>query len=180
VDPGRDRLDRDPTSATAHPRPGTPNLRAAGAPRDYRAALFAYNHADWYVADLLAKAALYRGAPRPGTGLTVDRAAVGELLRNPRIVLTPVQRTDLLAGGIDPRLIATLAAIGRRHTVAITALRADHAPGTNHEAGRAIDIGAVDGELCDGRRTGPCAERARARRRRGPVTFDRADLLLGP
>jgi peptidoglycan DL-endopeptidase CwlO len=32
-------------------------LRAAGAPEDYRAALFAYNHADWYVAQVLAKAA---------------------------------------------------------------------------------------------------------------------------
>jgi membrane-bound lytic murein transglycosylase B len=32
-------------------------LRASGAPQDYRAALFAYNHADWYVAEVLAKAA---------------------------------------------------------------------------------------------------------------------------
>jgi membrane-bound lytic murein transglycosylase B len=30
-------------------------LRAAGAPGDYRAALFAYNQADWYVAQVLAK-----------------------------------------------------------------------------------------------------------------------------
>jgi hypothetical protein len=54
-------------------------------------------------------------------------------------------------------LVATLAAIGRRHSVIITALQSDHAPGTNHEAGRAMDIGAVDGERCDGRRTGACA-----------------------
>jgi Transglycosylase SLT domain len=132
-------------------------LRAAGAPGDYRAALFAYNHADWYVAQVLAKAADYRGSPRSGSELVIDTADVRELLRNSRVVLTPIQRTDLLAGGIDPRLIATLAAIGRRHTVVITALRADHYPGTNHEAGRAMDIGAVDGQLCDGRRTGPCA-----------------------
>ena len=121
---------------------------------------------------MLAKAALYRGAPRPGAGLTVDAATVRELLRNPRIVLTPVQRTDLLAGGIDPRLIATLAAIGRRHTVVITALRADHAPGTNHEAGRAMDIGAVDGEICRRRRTAArarssCASSPPSRARRG-------------
>ena len=43
----------------------------------------------------------------------------------------------------------------------ITALRADHRPGTNHEAGRAVDIGAVDGEPCDGRRTGACAQLVR-------------------
>jgi hypothetical protein len=64
---------------------------------------------------VLAKTAVYRGAPRPGAGLTVDAATVRELLGNPRIVLTPVQRTDLLAGGIDPRVLATLAAIGRHH-----------------------------------------------------------------
>jgi hypothetical protein len=83
------------------------------------------------------------------------------LLGNPRIVLTPVQRADLQAGGIDPRLVATLAAIGRRHTVVITALQSDHYPGTNHEAGRAMDIGAVDGEPCNGRRTGACAQLVR-------------------
>src|SRR4051812_47549651 len=37
-------------------------LKAAGAPADYHAALFAYNHAEWYVAEVLAKADEYRGA----------------------------------------------------------------------------------------------------------------------
>jgi hypothetical protein len=85
---------------------------------------------------------------------------VRDLLGKPRIVLTPVQRADLQAGRIDPRLIVTLAAIGRRHTVVITALQSDHYPGTNH-AGRAMDIGAVGGQPCDGRRTGACAQLAR-------------------
>jgi hypothetical protein len=76
-------------------------------------------------------------------------------------VLTPVQRADLMAGGIDARLVTTLAAIGRRHSVIITALQSDHYPGTNHEAGRAMDIGAVDGEVCDGDRTGACAQLVR-------------------
>ena len=35
-------------------------LRASGAPRSYRRALFAYNHADWYVRLVLRRAALYR------------------------------------------------------------------------------------------------------------------------
>jgi hypothetical protein len=47
---------------------------------------------------------------------------VRELLRNPRIILTAVQQADLRAGTIDPRLVSTLAAIGRRHSVIITAL----------------------------------------------------------
>jgi hypothetical protein len=135
-------------------------LDAAGAPEDYRAALYAYNHAGWYVADVLAKAAAYRGAPRAG-GLQADPASVRDVLENPRIVLTPVQRADLRAGGIDERLVATLAAIGRRHSVIITALQSDHYPGTNHEAGRAMDIGAVDGEICRGTRTGACAQLVR-------------------
>jgi hypothetical protein len=136
-------------------------LRANGAPRNYRAALYAYNHADWYVAEVLAKSAAYRAAPRPGQGLEVSPVAVRELLRNSRVVLTPVQRADLLAGGIDPRLVSTLAAIGRRHTVVVTALQSDHYPGTNHEAGRAMDIGAVDGEICTGGRRGACADLVR-------------------
>jgi hypothetical protein len=36
-------------------------LRASGAPRDYRRAIFAYNHAGWYVAEVEHWAALYRG-----------------------------------------------------------------------------------------------------------------------
>jgi hypothetical protein len=36
-------------------------LHASGAPGDYRAAIFAYNHADSYVADVEAWAARYRG-----------------------------------------------------------------------------------------------------------------------
>jgi Transglycosylase SLT domain len=36
-------------------------LRAAGAPQNYSAAIFAYNHASWYVADVERWAARYRG-----------------------------------------------------------------------------------------------------------------------
>jgi hypothetical protein len=136
-------------------------LRASGAPEDYRAALFAYNHADWYVAQVLAKAGEYRGALRGGGAPVIDAATLREILGNPRIALTPIQRADLRAGGFDPRLVATLAWIGGRHSIVVTALRADHKPGTNHEAGRAIDIGAVDGEICRGGRSGACADLVR-------------------
>ena len=40
-------------------------LRTSGAPADYRRAIFAYNHAGWYVDKVLAKAAEYRGAFAP-------------------------------------------------------------------------------------------------------------------
>src|SRR5215218_8543492 len=141
-------------------------LHASGAPADYHAALFAYNHADWYVAEVLAKAATFRGA-LAGTPLPQLTATVGQVLRDPRIVLTPLQRTDLRGGLIDPRLVSALAAIAQRHSVVITALRSDHSTYTaegnvsNHSAGRAMDIGAVDGETCRGTRTGACADLVR-------------------
>src|SRR5215218_8893606 len=146
--------------------PAARYLRASGAPADYHAALFAYNHADWYVAEVLAKAATFRGAAVGGS-LRQLTATTGQVLRDPRIVLTPLQRADLRGGLIDPRLVSALAAIAQRHSVVITALRSDHSTYTaegnvsNHSAGRAMDIGAVDGETCRGTRTGACADLVR-------------------
>jgi hypothetical protein len=143
-------------------------LRAAGAPGDYRAALFAYNHADWYVADVLAKAAAFRGAAEGGSLVPELSAAVGPVLDDPRIALTLLQRADLRSGLIDQRLVSALATIARRHSIVVTSLRSDHSTFTvdggvsNHSAGRAMDIGAVDGEVCRGARTGPCADLVRA------------------
>ena len=41
-------------------------LRSNGAPADYRRAIYAYNHAGWYVDRVMAKADEYRGAFAPG------------------------------------------------------------------------------------------------------------------
>jgi NlpC/P60 family len=41
-------------------------LRANGAPTDYRAAIYTYNHAGWYVDRVMAKADEYRGQFAPG------------------------------------------------------------------------------------------------------------------
>ena len=143
-------------------------LLASGAPDDYHAALFAYNHAEWYVAEVLAKAAEYRGRPdAAGDTPSLDSGALSDVLHNPRITLTPLQQSDLRSGAIDPRLVASLAWIGRQHAVSITALKSDHSRYTvdgnvsNHSAGRAMDIGAVDGETCHGTRTGRCADLVR-------------------
>ena len=143
-------------------------LLTSGAPDDYHAALFTYNHAEWYVAEVLAKAAVYRGRPAAAGGTpSLDSGALSNVLRNPRITLTPIQQSDLRSGTIDARLVASLAWIGRRHGVVITALKSDHSHYTvdgavsNHSAGRAMDIGAVDGETCRGIRTGRCADLVR-------------------
>jgi hypothetical protein len=41
-------------------------LRASGAPGDYAKAIFAYNHAGWYVAEVEHWASLYRGSAEAG------------------------------------------------------------------------------------------------------------------
>jgi hypothetical protein len=145
---------RDPSAARY--------LRAHGAPGDYYRAIFAYNHADWYVSDVLARAAAYRKAAAAARSAGISGADAADVLRNPRILLTDVQRADLASGAIDPRVVGLLALIGRTHTLLITALKSDHpyltANGTvsNHAFGRAVDIGAIDGESCTGTRTGRC------------------------
>jgi hypothetical protein len=54
-------------------------LRASGAPRDWRAALFAYNHAGWYVDKVLAQAAEYRrDAATTPTGIRTSVAPLGD------------------------------------------------------------------------------------------------------
>jgi len=42
-------------------------LKASGAPGDYRKAIFAYNHAEWYVDEVESWAAKYRGPPTSTT-----------------------------------------------------------------------------------------------------------------
>jgi hypothetical protein len=149
-------------------------LVASGAPRDYRAALFAYNHAGWYVDQVLAKAAIYRAAaPLPtgagelGGDVSPPSLSTPAILRNPRITLSAPQRSDVRSGVLDPRLLAALAQIGDEHTVVVTAMKSDHSTLTvdgnvsNHSADRAMDIGSVDGEVCRGTRTGRCADLVR-------------------
>lgn len=54
-------------------------LRASGAPEDWRTAIFAYNHADWYVADVLAAAEKYEG------GVSTEVAVCSTAAPNERI-----------------------------------------------------------------------------------------------
>jgi soluble lytic murein transglycosylase-like protein len=63
-------------------------LKAAGAKQDIRQAIFAYNHANWYVDSVLLRAKLIRALPGDLvdalTGLTQGRFPVGGLARYPR------------------------------------------------------------------------------------------------
>jgi hypothetical protein len=143
-------------------------LRANGAPEDYGRALFAYNHAEWYVREVLEIASGYRVAasPSPPVAVRSPDASVADVLGNPRIQLTGVQRVDLASGLIDSRVVALLVWLGGSHTLVVSALRSDHSLYTtednisNHAFGRAVDIGAVDGERCTGTRSGTCGRLA--------------------
>ena len=54
-------------------------LSAAGMPENTYDAIFAYNHADWYVADVLANAACYGGIGSAGGGAFALRPQLQEL-----------------------------------------------------------------------------------------------------
>jgi len=78
-------------------------LSASGAPRDWHRALFAYNHADWYVRQVLALADSYQGA----CTLTLDSGPVelGEL-----------DFTDTAGSwGGSRKFALALAGLGERH-----------------------------------------------------------------
>jgi hypothetical protein len=142
-------------------------LRANGAPADYERALLAYNHAGWYVREVMDLANRYRDAASAASYVVgASNASVRAVLANPHIELTGVQRLDLASGLIDPRVVALLGWLGRSHTLVVTALRSDHSRYTsegnlsNHAFGRAVDIGAVDGERCTGTRWGNCGRLA--------------------
>ena len=192
--------DRDGDCDRYDPRdaiPGAANyLRASGAPGDIRRALFSYNHAWWYVEDVLAQAAAYRGTPESGLavdvaagrcpgggGLSPELADVDEVLRNPRINFgDPQMLTDLRAGRIDARIIGTLAALAEEHQIVITSLLRPGDFDSNHSEGRAMDIGAVDGVSCTNTaRSAPCGRVAQALDRvRGPLHSTELIYLFDP
>ena len=119
----------------------------AGDPSTLAKAIWAYNHADWYVADVLSRAAAYGIA-----GLGTAPADVAALVEHPHLTLTAEGRADLLSGTTDPRVIAALAAAVAEHRIEVTVIRTGHSQfvrGTdrvsNHYHGRGVDISSIDG-----------------------------------
>jgi hypothetical protein len=120
----------------------------AGNPEQLRNAIWAYNHADWYVSKVLDQAAAYEAAPAVGTGNALA------LVDHPNLSLTPNARQDLLDGVVDQRVVDFLAWAVERHTISVSVLKTGHSKyvaGTvsisNHWYGRGLDIYAVDGEI---------------------------------
>ncbi len=119
----------------------------AGDPERVRDAIWAYNHADWYVTEVLEQAAAYEAAPALGGGNALA------LVDHPNLSITPGARQDLLDGVIDQRVVDFLAWAVERHTISVSVLKTGHSKFvagsdriSNHWYGRGLDIYAVDGE----------------------------------
>jgi hypothetical protein len=121
----------------------------AGDPARLSAAIFSYNHSDAYVAEVLRLAAAY--GVFSFAGGTVS-AAPGDILNNPRITLTSNARADIVAGVVDPRLLAIIQSISVRYAIGVSVIKTGHSKyvdGTssisNHFYGRGVDIFFVAG-----------------------------------
>jgi hypothetical protein len=90
-------------------------LKAAGAPGDYERAIFAYNHADWYVDEVEQWAAMYRGAATaqlaPGAGGDF-RSFTGPLTSGEIAVLAPGDGHLALAPADAPAAVKAMIAAG--------------------------------------------------------------------
>ncbi|HXL95266.1 MAG TPA: hypothetical protein VN969_40580 [Streptosporangiaceae bacterium] len=86
------------------------------------------------------------GAKAFEAGVAADSAArIGagkQLLRNPRIAASPAARTALAAGSVDPRLLATLAALAVQQHVSLLAF-GDPSPGAPQVPLRSAELGGA-------------------------------------
>jgi hypothetical protein len=122
-------------------------LRASGAPADWRTAIFAYNHADWYIDKVLDQAESYRAA--------VPSAEQGYLapFKGDWLARVPGQYGERC----DARIVPDVLLLVREFGVDVTACYggAPHALNGEHPLGLATDLVPSNG---DWRRTHALAE----------------------
>ena len=152
-------------------------LRASGAPRDWRAAIFAYNHSGAYVSQVISRAAAYRQG-EVSAPVTVVRGGSGA-------GLAPLP--DFPGERCDVRIIPDVEFLVRAYGVAVT----DCFGGPPHEA-RGRTSARPGGRRRSRRwRLGPDADPGDALRlepsvctsrlcRAGPVSGDPLQRLSGP
>ncbi|MGC2373300.1 MAG: lytic transglycosylase domain-containing protein [Solirubrobacteraceae bacterium] len=93
-------------------------LHASGAPRDYRKAIFAYNHAGWYVDEVEHWASLYRGSSAPASFSALSEAtATGStapvaLIAGERAMLSPTDGHVALIPGQAPGVVQAMVMAG--------------------------------------------------------------------
>ena len=128
-------------------------LRASGAPRNWHDAIFAYNHAEWYVERILRD---FRRFNRPGGGgkLAADPCGVGgePMLRRAMRLTRPLAFKPLPAGlwigagqpqGVDARIWHNVVWLLEAHDLRVTAAR--ESGHKTHGDGTAIDVVPVAG-----------------------------------
>ncbi|MET0305210.1 MAG: lytic transglycosylase domain-containing protein [Solirubrobacterales bacterium] len=134
-------------------------LHASGAPKDWPKAIFAYNHADWYVEDVLAAAQKFGAgvavAVTPGATCIVS-AGDADLLKaqalySPR-VFEPIPAKLWIGDGapqsVDARIWPDAVWLLETYDLLVTAAReAGHA---THGDGTALDIVPASGRGWDG------------------------------
>lgn len=122
-------------------------LAADGAATDPWSAVYAYNHADWYVATVVAWAVGYGWAP-------ADPAVLSRaVLAHPGIDLRSEAADDVTAGRVDDRLLAVVLIVATTNRLgAVGPFVSGHTTnvaGTNrvslHASGRAVDLPVIDG-----------------------------------
>lgn len=121
-------------------------LRASGAPGDWPSAIFAYNHSQNYVAQVLELASRYRTVARPVTPATgTEIGGDGQWLVD--VPGFPGERCDA-------RIVADVVAITRAFGLTLTDCfgGAPHARDGEHPLGLATDLVPVDGDWSRTRR----------------------------
>jgi hypothetical protein len=111
-------------------------LRASGAPTRWRAAIFSYNHADWYVRWVLQQASAYRAASEAAG---VVGPPTGEWLAP--VPGSPGERCDR-------RIVADVVYLTRRYGLKLTDCfgGAPHALAGEHPLGLAADLVPASGD----------------------------------
>ena len=141
VDSNRDGR-RDPYTASDAIFGAARYLRASGAPDDWYRALFAYNHADWYVEKVLREADGFRtGAPLGvacAPSLELAAGGVRRVRGEARIVPIPGSPGQ----SIDSRILRDVLFLQQRFHFEITAGYdpTGHAAAGEHPLGLALDL----------------------------------------
>jgi hypothetical protein len=122
-------------------------LEASGAPTDWDAAIFAYNHAAWYVAEVKEWAERYRGAAIGVGGLPAG-SAISQALALGGRWLAPVPGTGAVC---DRRIVPDVTALVRRYRLAVGDCFAlsGHSMDGEHPLGLGIDLSAGPGGSWD-------------------------------
>jgi hypothetical protein len=122
-------------------------LQASGAPADWDAAIFAYNHAAWYVAEVKAWAERYRGAAIGVSGLPAG-SGISQGLVGAGSFLAAVPGTNAFC---DRRIVPDVIAIMRRYRLVPGDCFAlsGHAGAGEHPLGLGIDLSPGPGGSWD-------------------------------